>query len=97
MSRGPGRMQRAILDELVEHEALVVTHPEQTTAEQVALRRAAYTLEKAGKVKLTSVRVAGRPRLVACRPDANFRPPLIVTGLDGKEYRQPGLRTVPKS
>ncbi|GGA59354.1 hypothetical protein GCM10011490_06690 [Pseudoclavibacter endophyticus] len=89
MSRGPGRWQRAILDTLAEHEAVAVTHPSHTHAEQNAIRRAAYKLEAAGKINLVAQRVDGRPRLVAYRPDSDVPDMREVTGLDGKTYRMP--------
>lgn len=91
MSRGPGRWQRAILNVIEDGSPCYVTTPFLTTAEQVAARRAAYTLEAAGKIKLTSQRseVDGTKRLVAYAPDWPMPEPRIVTGLDGKEYRQP--------
>lgn len=87
MSRGPGRWQAAILDTLDRRPAVVLTHPSHTTAEQVALRRAAYTLERAGRITLAVADVAGRPRLVAYRPGAPTPTNRAVTGLDGKRYR----------
>ena len=89
MSRGPGIWQRAILDNLKKNDAVVITHPDFSHAEQNALRRAAYKLEATGKINLTSQRVAGRPRLVAYRAGMNVQPPHLCTGMDGKMYRQP--------
>lgn len=89
MSRGPGRWQRAILDALAERDAVGITHPDMTHAEQNAVRRAARTLEAAGKLALTSQRVDGIARLVAYRPDADAPEHRTVTGLDGKTYRLP--------
>ncbi len=93
MSRGPGRWQRAILGTLDANanDAVAITHPDFTHAEQNALRRAAYKLEEAGKIKLVSEVVAGRPRLVAYGPDDIAPRTRIVTGLDGKSYRMPRL------
>ena len=92
MSRGPGRWQRAILDAVSEHGAAVLTREGSAPSDQNAVRRAAYALERAGRVQLTSERVRGRARLVAYPMDAAVPPPLIVTGLDGKTYRRPTFR-----
>lgn len=91
MSRGPGRWQRAILDALGEAEAVVVTNPDFTTAEQVAVRRAAHRLAADGRIVLTSQRVGVVPRLVAYRAGATVPPTRVVTGRDGKTYMMPAL------
>lgn len=92
MSRGPGSRQQAILAAVAEYGAVGVTHPDDSESEKVASRRAAYALETAGKIALTSVRVDGRPRLVAYPiGSADFSGASIVIGLDGKRYRQPKL------
>lgn len=67
----------------------MLTHPDHTRAEKSAILRAASKLESSGRVKLTSLRVAGgQPRLVAYPADADvhFR---RVFGIDGKTYRLP--------
>jgi hypothetical protein len=89
MSRGPGIWQRAILDRVNAGKVVILTGPEQTHAEQNAIRRAAYTLERRGLVKITSWNVDGRPRLVANPPGMKAPEPRIVTGVDGKRYRMP--------
>ena len=91
MSRGPGRWQRLILDSLETGAPVVITHPDFSTSEQVAIRRAAYRLEEEGRIRLTSERVAGRPRLVAYPLEGEMPEPLNVTGMDGKVYRMPGM------
>ena len=50
---------------------------------------AAYTLERGGRIKITSWTVNGRPRLVAVPPGDAAPAPRQVTGLDGKTYRLP--------
>lgn len=99
MSRGPGRWQRAILETLEAEGPFVLTHPDFTTAEASAIRRAATQLEKAGRIKLVSERVSGPAaqrggrgagRLVVHRADSPAES-RVVTGLDGKTYRQPDL------
>ncbi len=68
----------------------MVTHPDNTAAENVAYRRAAYRLEQSGQLVLASVRVAGGPpRLAAFRPAADIPAQHSVLGLDRKRYRQP--------
>ena len=91
MSRGPGRWQRLILDSLETGAPVAITHPDFSTSEQVAIRRAAYRLEEEGCIRLTSERVAGRPRLVAYPLEGEMPEPLNVTGMDGKVYRMPGM------
>jgi len=90
MSRGPGRHQRALLDLLAHHDAVMVTNPDASKSEQVAQRRAAYTLERAGRLTLVSQRVGGHPRLVAYRPGTTAATRRVVGG-DGKTYRVPGV------
>lgn len=91
MSRGPGRRQRSLLDTLARPgvDGVIVTDPEESHSEQVAMRRAAYTLERAGRVKLVVQNVGpGRSRLVAYLPDSERAPALrVVRGIDGKVYR----------
>lgn len=91
MSRGPGRWQRLIIDSLESGAPVVITHPDFSTSEQVAIRRAAYRLEEEGRIRLTSERVAGRPRLVAYPLEGEMPEPLNVTGMDGKVYRMPRI------
>lgn len=69
MSRGFGRWQRAILAQLADGEtALILTHPGDSEARQVAVRRAARSLEDAGLVVLVRERAGRRKRLVAYPP-----------------------------
>ncbi|MFE6255846.1 hypothetical protein [Agromyces sp. NPDC057865] len=92
MSRGPGIWQRQILERLARGKVVILTGPEHTHAEQNAIRRAAYTLEKAGKLRLISHRIHGVARLVAVPVDDelwNQLPTRGVYGLDGKIYRKP--------
>ena len=91
MSHGPGKWQRAILDALQQSDAVVITHPDFTPAEQVALRRAAHRLADDGRIVLTSERVGGQPRLVAYRAGLSIEPAHKIMGLDGKTYLQPHL------
>lgn len=66
MSRGFGRWQRAILAQLAESSRCVIlTHPDDSVARQVAVRRAARSLEAAGLVVLVRERAGRRKRLVA--------------------------------
>lgn len=88
MSRGPGRWQRAILD-AVERGPVALTHPDQTPAEQGAIRRAANVLEATGRIKLTAERVEGGPSRLVAYPAASGVRVNVVTGLDGKHYRRP--------
>ena len=99
MSRGPGRWQRAILELLEAEGPFVLTHPDHTTAEQSAIRRAAAQLEKSGRIKLVSEYVPGpgsRPggrgagRLTV-HPVDSAAQSRVVDGLDGKTYRQPDM------
>ncbi|WP_448810469.1 hypothetical protein [Agromyces bauzanensis] len=89
MSRGPGVWQRAILERIEAGKVVILTAAEHTHAEQNALRRATNTLEKAGKLKITSWRIDGRPRLIAVPLDMKVPEPHVITGLDGKQYRMP--------
>lgn len=89
MSRGPGIWQRQILDRIGEGKVVVLTGPEHTHAEQNAIRRAARTLESAGRLQIVPYRIDGRPRLVACPVDMQVPQGRRVTGVDGKVYRQP--------
>lgn len=89
MSRGPGIWQRQILDRIEEGKVVILTGPEHTHAEQNAIRRAAKTLEKAGRLQLFAHRIDGRPRLVAAPLDMKVPAGRKVTGLDGKIYLQP--------
>lgn len=99
MSRGPGRWQRVILETLEAEGPFVLTHPDHTTAEQSAIRRAAAQLEKAGRIKLVSEYIPGpgtRPggrgagRLTV-HPADSAAESRVVHGLDGKTYRQPDM------
>lgn len=90
MSRGPGIWQRAILERTDQGKALILTGPDQTHADQNAIRRAAHKLADAGRIKLISHRFDGVNRLVAIPADMPAPEPLQVTGLDGKTYLQPG-------
>ncbi len=91
MSRGPGRWQRAILTAVADG-PVALTHPDYTPAEQNAIRRAAYVLEKAGRIQLSSERVDGTaPRLVARAAGSAAVPGHVTIGLDGKKYRRPPL------
>lgn len=87
MSRGPGVHQRNILALVTEHDHLFVTDPSQTNAHNTAARRAAYGLEKAGKVELTVEYWDGVNRLVAHKPGMGRGKGLKVQGSDGKLYR----------
>lgn len=71
MSRGYGKLQKAILDaiETSEGRPVVITNPGDTHAQQNSLRRAATSLEVAGKIVIRSARIDGQPRLVAFTPD----------------------------
>lgn len=89
MSRGPGVWQRMILERVDAGKLVILTGDNDSHSTQNAIRRAAYTLEKAGKVRLTSVWVDGRARLVACPPGMSAPRARIVTGLDGRTYRRP--------
>ena len=91
MSRGPGIWQRAILDRIAEGKVVILTGTNDSHSAQNAIRRAAYKLEAAGTIKITSSRVDGRPRLIACPPEMNAPAPHLITGLDGKTYRMPAL------
>lgn len=90
MSRGPGIWQRQILEPIEAGKVVILTSSDHTQAEQNAIRRAAYTLERAGRVQLISHRIDGRARLVACPLDMPVPEGRTVVGLDGKTYRQPG-------
>lgn len=66
MSRGHGVWQRAILAQLAEGEnAVILTHPDDSEARQVAIRRAARSLVDAGHIEIIQERVGRRKRLVA--------------------------------
>ena len=91
MSRGPGIWQRQILDRIAERKVVILTSSGHSPAEQNAIRRAANTLEAAGSIKITSQRIDGRPRLVACPPDMMAPAPHLIDGLDGKTYRMPAI------
>ena len=94
MSRGPGIWQRQILDLLNNGtDQVVLTSPDFSHSEQNAIRRAAYTLEARGQIKIISVRIDGVPRLVAMRPGAQTPESRPVKGLDGKIYRRPAPRS----
>ena len=87
MSRGPGKHQRAILEQVGEHDHLFVTAPGKSNAYNTAARRAAYSLEKAGKIELTVEYWDGVRRLVAHRPGTDHVEVRWVQGSDGKLYR----------
>lgn len=88
MSRGPGRWQRAILEALEANPTSGVVVTDGSASEQAARRSAANRLERRGLVVVASVKVDGRPRLVAYLPG---RAPAFrhVVGLDGRTYRLP--------
>lgn len=89
MSRGPGVWQRRILDLVADGGVVQLTHAGQSHAEQNAIRRAARTLEAAGKIRVTSLIIDRVPRLVAGSIDAELPAPFVVTGMDGKQYMMP--------
>lgn len=63
MSRGPGHIQCRILKGLDDgHTAIVLTHPDDTPAQQSAARRAAHTLHQRGLVHLRRETVLGKRR-----------------------------------
>lgn len=86
MSRGPGKHQRAILELIAEHDHVWVTTPGSTNAHNTAARRAAYGLEKAGKIDLTVENWNGVRRLAAHKPGMGG-PVRMIEGSDGKTYR----------
>lgn len=86
MSRGPGVRQRLILAAIAENGYCVITFADDTATEQVAYRRAAYSLQRAGKTVLVARRVNGTSRLVAF-PAESGEVALGVLGRDGKVYR----------
>lgn len=98
MSRGPGRLQRAILDALAAGNPVGITYPDDTPAEKSAIRRAANVLESQGKILLRSQDVNGTARLVAYLPDDDRAPEegCPVTGMDGHIYRRPHVRRAPR-
>lgn len=89
MSRGPGLWQRKLIEHIATGHPVVLTNPDHTTAQQNAIRRAANTLEARGELKIISVRIDGRPRLVAYPRDVEVPAIRLLTGLDGKTYRMP--------
>lgn len=89
MSRGPGLWQRQILEGVDAGNAVILTSPDHSHAEQNAIRRAARTLEARGLIKITADRINGTPRLVACPPTMAVPETQIITGLDGKKYMRP--------
>lgn len=93
MSRGPGRWQRAILDNLAASESLVLVHRGRTHSERVAILRAAHTLEERGMVQLASEVVWGRPHVVAWAVGTTPPESLLFVGRDGRTYRRPAPRT----
>lgn len=65
-----GKWQRLILEAVsTNHEGVVLTRCEDTTSEQVCIRRAAHSLERSGLVTVRSEVVGGRRRLVAYQAD----------------------------
>ena len=86
MSRGPGFWQRLILERIAEGKVVVLTSPEHTHAEQNAIRRAARTLERAGKVQVIPYRIDGRSRLIACPVEMQVPQGRRIVGIDGKVY-----------
>lgn len=94
MSRGPGIWQRQILDLLDDGvDQVVLTSQSLSHAEQNAIRRAAYTLEAKGQIRIVAEKIYGVPRLVAMLPGAELPSGVPVTGLDGKTYRRPAAGT----
>lgn len=93
MSRGPGIWQRAILERIEAGKVVILTGPDQTHSDQNAIRRAANTLEAAGRLRITALLIDGRSRLVACPLAMSAPGPHLVTGLDGKVYRVPATRS----
>ncbi|MFK0647627.1 hypothetical protein [Dermacoccus sp. BD5] len=89
MSRGPGRWQRAILDNLAGADSLVLVHRARSHSERVAILRAAHALEQRGMIQLASEVVWGRPHLVAWAVGATPPESVLVVGRDGKTYRRP--------
>lgn len=89
MSRGPGRWQRAILNNLAGADSLVLVHRARSHSERVAILRAAHTLEQRGMIQLASEVVWGRPHLVAWAVGATPPASVTITGRDGKTYRRP--------
>ena len=87
MSRGPGVWQRALLKRIDEGKVVILTSPEHSHAEQNAIRRAARTLEAAGRLQVVPYLVDGRSRLVACPVEMDVPLGRTVTGIDGKDYR----------
>lgn len=71
MSRGFGCWQQAIMGMLADGEtAVILTHPDDSEARQVAVRRAAHRLEDLGLIVLVMERVRRRKRLVAYPSEA---------------------------
>lgn len=71
MSRGPGVMQRLILESLAivaTTQGVQVTEPDHTPAESASLRRAAHRLAALGLVRLEWRVIDGRRRLTAWLP-----------------------------
>lgn len=65
MSRGLGRTERALLEELEAMDGLVtVTGPGMSESELASRRRAAKSLDGKGLAALRTVRIGGRPRAV---------------------------------
>lgn len=71
---------------IAEGKVIVLTGPEHTHAEQNAIRRAARTLERAGRLQVVPYRVDGRSRLVACPVEMKVPQGRRIDGIDGKVY-----------
>lgn len=69
MSRGPGRVERAILEEIAATGEAWVTRHDTTPAEQESRRRAIRSLESKGLVAVRRVRVAAGSFLSATSPE----------------------------
>lgn len=65
-----GKWQRLILEAVrANDEGVILTSCDDTESEQVCIRRAAHSLERAGLVTVRSEVMEGRRRLVAYRAD----------------------------
>jgi hypothetical protein len=85
----PGIWQRQILEQVDAGKIVILTSPDQSAAKQNAIRRAANRLQEQGKIQISAFNVDGRPRLAAAPLAMKLPEPHIITGLDGKAYRQP--------
>lgn len=89
ISRGPGKIQREILEAVQVYGWSFVTSAGLTDAEKSARRRAARSLEKQGKVRLAMGWWSDprRRQLIAYAPDDPKAPAsAYVEGKDGKIY-----------